>query len=266
MGIAAALLLLVAPAPAPQPQSLWQVDWANVRCSLVRDMPGAAPDLALRIVPGAPRPEVWIIGSGWTAKSVSKAEKVELILGPGGMRTEGFQYVAMPNGGGYALGLKAAAPDFLKAFEGASTASLRQKGKLLADWALPDARKAIAALRECEDDMLREWGIDPLVARSLREPPEPVGGSVASWFSDADYPGSSISEREQGTSWMRIKIRPDGGIAECRTVIGSGFERLDKAACSIVMKRGHYKPAIGPDGVPVEALVVSSITWRLPEG
>lgn len=265
MGIAAALLLLAAPAPAAPAAPRWRVDWADVRCALVREA-GSSPSLAVRIVPGAPRPELWIIGSEWTAKSIAKPDKVELVLGPGGNRTTGFRYVAMPRGGGYGLGLPAVGTDFLAAFAKASTASLRQDGKPVVEWNLASAGKAVRALRTCEDDMLREWAIDPVALRALREAAEPIGGSVASWFSDADYPASSVREAEHGTTWMRIRIRPDGAIGECRTIISSGFERLDKATCAIVMKRGRYKPAIGADGKPAESLVVSSIRWSLPDG
>ncbi len=102
-------------------------------------------------------------------------------------------------------------------------------------------------------------------------PPQPVKresarakGSLVGLFSSDDYPNSSLSANEQGTTAVRLTIGTDGRVAGCDITSSSGSSALDNATCSILRRRARFSPAMDSSGQPTTDTYSQRITWKVP--
>src|SRR5215813_8537304 len=58
----------------------------------------------------------------------------------------------------------------------------------------------------------------------------------------ADYPIQSVRLGEQGTVAVQYQIDETGAVVECAVTRSSGLQRLDQAACAVVV-RWKFTPA-----------------------
>jgi TonB family protein len=122
---------------------------------------------------------------------------------------------------------------------------------------------AMAALRECEKDLLATWGMDPAAIAVIATFPHRPGG-LASMFNSDDYPGSAIRKEEQGTSAVRFWVGTDGQARDCQIVESSGSAALDAKTCEVIAKRGKFEPARTAAGTAVDCIAYMRIRWVLP--
>ena len=94
---------------------------------------------------------------------------------------------------------------------------------------------------------------------------EPIGADEARWIQPDDYPAESIRAAETGAVRIRWRVEPDGAVSGCGVVQSSGHPRLDRAACSAIMKRGWYRPARDAAGWPVVVTRERRVRWQLPD-
>jgi TonB family protein len=127
-----------------------------------------------------------------------------------------------------------------------------------------NTKAALKALDTCDDDLLREWGVDPDEKMKVATPAKALP-NVADWISDDDYPPQALRNSQQGTVMILWTIDVDGRVANCIPVIKSGVPLLDQAACNAITLRGRYQPALGKDGKPVSSHNTRRVVWRLPE-
>jgi hypothetical protein len=154
-----------------------------------------------------------------------------------------------------------AMPDsFLDQLAKADRLSIGEKGRVLASLTLPETQKAIDTLRECNNGVLRQWGVDAAAFAALQRAPMPIG-SAADWFTSEDYPTAIIRKGGAGTSVVRLTIGSSGELLACEPVSKSGHELLDRTTCNLLRKRGRYEPAIGADGKPTQAMLIESVSW-----
>jgi hypothetical protein len=64
----------------------------------------------------------------------------------------------------------------------------------------------------------------------------------------------------------RFTVELDGHVSDCAIVVSSGNGSLDDSACRILLDRGRFEPALGPDGRPVRMTTVSNLDWVVPGG
>lgn len=93
-----------------------------------------------------------------------------------------------------------------------------------------------------------------VVAAPVSAPPAPVPAPAVESFVEVDvdqalsrnpappYPPKSVQMREQGVVWLRLMVRPDGGVGEVQIKTSSGSMRLDGAARQAV-KTWKFTPA-----------------------
>src|ERR1700710_2348189 len=92
----AALLLLTglsAPSfaqPAPQPR-LWEIDYGERRCALMRLLPGDHPaTFSVRIIPGNQSPELHLLDPALRDLSFPGVQPVDITFTPSGLRLRGL--------------------------------------------------------------------------------------------------------------------------------------------------------------------------------
>ena len=162
-------------------------------------------------------------------------------------------------------GVGASEVDFLLLERLAASNAIRVQrgGGIVGTIALPGARKAVQALRTCNESLLREWGVDPILWTSLRRLPTAVGGAP-SLFTNDDYPETALRQNATGKVVVRIDVSASGRATDCASVRSSGNAWLDAKSYSVIMRRARFEPAIGADGSPVAAPAITSVTWSLP--
>lgn len=84
-------------------------------------------------------------------------------------------------------------------------------------------------------------------------------------FHDFDYPTAALRAGEQGDVKAEWNVAADGAPESCRIAVSSGSASLDRATCSIVMRRMTYDPARDPAGNPVGSTDNATVRWVLPE-
>lgn len=111
----------------------------------------------------------------------------------------------------------------------------------------------LAAMKTCNDNLLRTWGINP-AARAI--PVRNPGG----WFTDNDYPAAARRRGATGRVVAIVTADADGHVKACRIVNSSKDADLDKATCDLAKRRGRYQP--GADG----SFAVLGIRWTMQNG
>ncbi len=121
--------------------------------------------------------------------------------------------------------------------------------------------KAMTTIRECQDDLVKSWGYDPVSLRSLTRTASPIG-APQSWFVDSDYPSSASMLGISGVSRLRFTVTAAGKVENCKIITGSGSELLDDRGCEVLTRRARYEPALDAAGQAVRSLKSVTINWR----
>lgn len=267
-----ALCLFQAPAAAaptaaaPNLAGKWAVDFGERSCSLVR-MPeaGATMKLEIQMQPAGEAPSFLFGDPTLRDDFVDRESEAALVMMPSGKR---FAGKAFPLGramrAGHGLALFDLEPEVTDALARAEGLALEVGGKRLVTLRFSGADRAVELFRQCDDNLLRAWGVDPVALRALRKRPQAIGGNMARWVHSTDYPLEAIRQNASGTTVMRFMVGTDGRPSDCTVMASSGHKSLDRVSCAVIMERGTFEPAMGPDGQPVEAPVITRLNWVIP--
>jgi TonB family protein len=240
------------------PPGKWTVDYGNVRCSLARRLGGPqSPVLILTSYLGRDEPEVILMRDG-SEPLPALPERVDVVLSPSGEVTHGKLRSRRVQVGRVAS-VQDLGEGFIDRFAAASAIRLQAKGRALVELQTPSAAAAVAALRACNADLLRSWGVDPDV--QLKSKAIQTSGTI----SDNDYPSALIAAGEKGPVVARFTVDAAGKVVNCGAVVSSGHPRLDALTCDLITRRFRYDPAIGQDGKPTASILVRTVRWLMPE-
>jgi TonB family protein len=119
----------------------------------------------------------------------------------------------------------------------------------------------MAALQQCIDTKLAEWGVDPKAFAALSPPPTDIEGY--SWLSYKDYPTDALDANRSGNVVARLNVDVTGKVTGCAVVVSSGWGSLDKVTCKKALEKGRFNPAIGADGHPTAAVRVENAIFKV---
>jgi TonB family protein len=264
LGLCVASFALAAAAsaqrPPPLPPGSWNIDWGERRCSLIRRSASPPPKyFALQIVPGRYRPDLRVVSRSWPHRALSDPARLTISFGPQGWTVPGSIEVQRTHGGD-AVVIFNASEDVREAFAAADSVRVARDGTTLLEMPLPGSGRALAALRECEESVMREWGIDAAAWAAVRTPPR---GNLARFVTNNDYPASALRRHAQGTVVFRLHIDATGRVGDCAVVESSGDADLDATSCRVMRQRARLEPATGQDGSPIPVTFIGCITWRI---
>ena len=77
------------------------------------------------------------------------------------------------------------------------------------------------------------------------------------------YPKSSLEAGEQGAVRYRVRIDAGGRARECEVTQSSGYERLDRATCSMLMDAGRFTPSRDRRGKSRGSAYEGRVVWRI---
>ena len=126
---------------------------------------------------------------------------------------------------------------------------------------IASAATAVRALQECEDQKMRDWGIDPVRWKSLKSPPIPLE-HWSKWLNDFDYPLEAISFSVEGGVVARLNVTADGKVSDCEVMNPSKYKGFEASACYALKKRGRFSPALDANGNPVASTYVVDVEFR----
>lgn len=127
-------------------------------------------------------------------------------------------------------------------------------------FALSSMAGLLKTMDECVADLRRVWNIsDPDSGNSILK--ERAKGELRRLFDADDYPTQALYQGDTGTVAIAIMVDELGKVADCSIIATSGVPVLDAQACAVILERGRFTPAIGPDGKPAKSGYVQRITW-----
>jgi TonB family protein len=222
--------------------------------------------LGIRIIPGQRSPELLLVDPAWRQDPFLGERNVTIVLLPSRERVSPSALIArLEANGPRMLQAEGLGENFLDHFAQSATLRIQYGEQQLAEIPIPQAAAAARALRGCNDALLRAWGVDPVAMAALQRLPRPSGlnGEIG-WITARDYPDDAIRAGASGTVTYRFTVEIDGRVTDCTPVVSSGNGSLDRTACRLLLERGRFEPALGPDGRPVRTTTVNSRHWVLP--
>lgn len=111
----------------------------------------------------------------------------------------------------------------------------------------------LKALKACNDNLLRSWGIDPTAQART-----PSGVSPADWFPQDSYPTEAKQRGMQGRSVIAVTVSPAGRPTACRVILNAA-PVLDATTCRLAMRNGRFEPTEGTS----DRYAVYAVRWVL---
>jgi len=240
----------------PQAPVVWQLDWLESHCTVSKTGSDGVT-LSLWMLPGDPDPHLYLIGpSKLLPRPVDKAS-VQLM--PSGETFESSAYVQSPRNP-IVVKIIDLRHKFTPAFAASNEVHVLARGKQIAI-PIPGSAKAVAALRECIDQKLAEWGVDAKAYDALQLPPTDIENYA--FMSGNDYPQELLNASWEGDVIVRLNVDAMGKVTNCAVVVSSGQKSADDVSCLRAVQNGRFNPAIGADGRPTAAMHVRDVVFRI---
>jgi len=85
-------------------------------------------------------------------------------------------------------------------------------------------------------------------------------------FIFSQYPPQSLAKGEQGIVQFQASVDEKGRVMSCKVTQSSGFKRLDRETCDLIVDHASFKPALDSSGKASEAIHEGFVNWRIPGG
>ena len=254
------------------PTSPWNMDYAVESCRLMRAFgPVGSPVLfKLEKFSLTDRPSLMVVGKRFSSDSPFQRVRVgfgdapvaELHALAGSMGDEHTPMLIIP---AVDLVPRPSAvfivPSDPVAERRVGTMTIQRVGSKAVALQLGPMDKPMEAMRSCIDSLVKSWGLDPVVQRSLTRQAIPLA-SPATWVVDNDYPSKAAAAGENGLVHFRLLI--DDGGKPSRCVIQSKTKPDDFAptVCAAIMRRARFQPALDAQAKPVPSYFASSVRFQ----
>jgi len=83
-------------------------------------------------------------------------------------------------------------------------------------------------------------------------------------FIFSHYPPRALAAGEQGPVRFRVEIDEEGIVKNCKVAFSSGFERLDRETCDLIVEHVKFKPMFDSEGKAQGAVHEGIVNWRIP--
>jgi TonB family protein len=78
------------------------------------------------------------------------------------------------------------------------------------------------------------------------------------------YPPRAKAAGEQGAVRFQAEVDASGNVMSCKVTEGSGYERLDRETCDLIVDHASFKPTLDDSGTARAAVHDGIVNWRLP--
>ena len=77
------------------------------------------------------------------------------------------------------------------------------------------------------------------------------------------YPRESLQMREEGTVHYRVRVSKKGELESCEVIRSSGYSRLDRATCNMLIKHAAFTPKRTAEGRTVRSVREGTMVWKI---
>lgn len=231
------------------PPGRWTIDYGRQSCTLARRLGDAGSPILAFNAPLGYEPGELLVMDGGTGLDRRLTGELEIRLDEGTplvIRSRREQ-----RNGRTLVQLAPMPDDFLDRVAEAGRLRVSSGDDEVVSLDLASPRGAIDELARCNEDLLRSWGVDISARRSLSR--QPRLGDIG-W-------ALQIRPSTETSLVFLTDISERGRPLDCRVVVSSGNERMDRAFCNLVRSRARFRPALSPQGQPVRAQYVTRIRW-----
>lgn len=255
----ASLLLAAAIQATPKADVDWTWDRDTPTCSLQQAYSTDGKIVSVSRTPGNDRTA---LNLGKTNPAIGKSQSIaggKITFLPGGTSEAEINVAGVDDN--RSILVLSEDPEFLSKLAKASEFELALDKLGTVRVPLRSASAAVAALRDCENSRMRDWGIDPVAWRALKARPLPI--NPTSWFTSDDYPIGAVFEGLQGDVISRLEVGPDGRVTDCTSLNRNRPAHARNRMCDKLKHRARFRPALDSRGRPVSAPYVFLVGFRL---
>jgi hypothetical protein len=247
---------------APTNPQVWAWDMTEPTCALKHQGSPREATITIERTPGNDQTELMITLAAGPKLREGQFSDATVVT------DSGHRFLAYVSTFDSKLHLGSPDPEFIENL--AHTGSLQISHPKLGSFGVPiDVPPAvIATLRQCEDETMIAWGLDPASWHNLKTRPQPINPPLA-LFRAGDYPTDAQREGVEADSIIRLDIAPDGSVGACsalnRTLKAEDlklFKSFESVSCR-VLKGAVFRPATDQAGKPVAAPIVYDVRYRL---
>jgi TonB family protein len=247
------------------PAGPWQLDQQPDQCTLQRPFQSGEQRLVMQVQPNLYSTAHAFKLASESALGATRSGNIDFTLGTHAPH-QGYGAIEATAGGRervllWTTGKEFSFPDIVADEQ---TARLASEGGFAATMQWQGARKAFAALRDCQDKVAAAKGEDAAARRAYRRELEPAG-NAGRWVTYADYPRKAERDRRQGLTAFRLTVDRGGSVTRCEITQSSGSAILDERTCGLLMQRARFTPALDANGVAVGATYSNRVDWALPQ-
>ncbi|WP_373490162.1 TonB family protein [Parasphingorhabdus sp.] len=123
--------------------------------------------------------------------------------------------------------------------------------------------KPLAALSECQDELMTHWGIDVEKHRNLSSLASPEG-NPGRWVNANDYPSGMLARGKEAIVHFRMSVDENGDATDCHIQQSTRPKEFDEVVCRSMMKRAKFSPAIDHKGSPIASYYRNTVRFKLP--
>ena len=223
----------------------WVLNYAPTHCTLLREPVGNQPGFAIQTRPFADEHDLILL----LPRTGAKAVYVQGKLMANGKETIGrWMTIGEPKQAPHRVVDTHIKNDELENVSAGGSLRLLSEGQIDVTVGLPGMAKALAALKPCEDDLARRWGVE----RTWVTPPKPLWGD-RSLVTSEDYPQDALDRNQAGSVRVLLSLSEGGKVTDCRVIESSNSGPLDQATCRTLQKRATFAPALDGGGKPVSS-------------
>lgn len=260
----AMIATLVAAAALITSNQPWELDYGASHCRLSRTYGAGqeAVELTLSDVLGDPNLITLTLATVDNARRAREDGAATISLGPSGTAQNPSFFSTVSDGSNNRVVQTTIAVQPEAPLTSASTLHVKA-GSVDATVAPGVTAKAFKAFTACTDDLRTRLALSGHETAQLSEPA--IGpAQPQDWISADDYPKPAFVDRKEGTVVAVLTVEDSGRVAECRPAVSSGDSALDITTCTLLIRRGRFRPALGKDGRPITSYYIWQTDWRLP--
>ena len=124
--------------------------------------------------------------------------------------------------------------------------------------------KPMKAMRECVDNLITHWGLEPETQRTLLRPATPKNYRETALALVKDgYPDGMVRTGEQTAMRIRMTVDENGKGTMCKAQLNLGNELFERTACGFLSDRLEFHPALDRNGEAVASYWTISIVYRM---
>ena len=118
-------------------------------------------------------------------------------------------------------------------------------------------------LNKCMEDLVRHWGVDPAIQRTVVTAPKFQNGNEVARRIQRDYPSRALFHNEQTDLHIRVMIDANAKVTSCTLTNLTAAKSFTEKACSIIEKHAEFTPAVDQSGNSVPSYFVGILSYRI---